>query len=825
MSIKQKALKKKLFAVSLLAVMVFCLLLPQVSFGQPDPNNPDFQENLREQQAARRTALTECMGRNISDPGAIALATVYYETNGVPNVNTWFVSPSGETICGIVGDTTGKDPWSPELDRGIDRFNRTAEDGRIRSFPLADGNYTVKVDQKIDDDFKEYLNRLTGDGFWDRVALANPLLGPRIAITEGFKQAWNSLVTDNVEGEAHLVGQATFKVKDGKVYDSTGNQITNYPGIKVEVKVEMKNGAIEKAVRTMAGMVLDFVVSAINWSIGLINKLLAWTQETTLRDSVRDAWVAMRNISISFLMFILIIIAFTNALQVRVEQYGVGRMIPKIIIAIIMSYFSWLIVMFFFDFTNALQQGASSLVNNMPQNQWVTVMKNSTGISASNFASSIALLFLAIAMLVGILICLCILMFSLLIRVIVLSFLLAVAPLAFICNILPFTESMYKRWWSTFFKWIFMGPAVVFILALGVILAGGGNPNYAGSPLSETTITDTETGVGALLSVIMMAAAIYLAATMPLKWGGGIMTGWQGLGKKLAGMGKKAGALGYNTAMDSNKATRGLTTTGIKSFFKGRKADIEGRRAAAGTVMRAGAADKLGGTGRFMAGTKGYQQTALHSAAVDERSKVLDTNNMSLEGLNGLVENGSGLDQEAAVLELVNRGLLHADHQKVFSKLATKNSAIRNSAFKNQLDLAINSDDADLRQGGLRAAKNKATHDLSARSLKGINDALSGNLTPQDQELAAKAVNNWTTGGANNQKLNAMQIREMKNITDTVRSRNVQADIGPDDEHPQRVPAISPDVAAAIDRRYARMQAPPPQAPPSNDTFQDGGGI
>lgn len=601
----------------------------------------------------------------------------------------------------------------------------------------------------------------------------------------------------------------SFQIGDKTVY-----AITNVDPIPINVvQKKTENSVITKAIRAAAGTVLDFAVSAIGWSINLINKLLDWTQEETLRTSVKTAWVSMRNIGISFLMFILIIIAFANALQINIEKYGVGRMIPKIIISIIMAYFSWLIVMFFFDFTNVLQSGAAALVGGVDPNQWSKVLSGSTSFSAGSFASSIALLLLAVAIVVGILICLCILLFSLLVRVLFLSFLLAVAPLAFICNILPFTESMYKSWWSSFFKWMFMGPAAVFILALGVIIAGGGNASFQGTPLDETTITSLD----AIFSVVVIAASIYLAATLPLKWGGQAMTGWQKLGKGMANMGKKGGAWGYNTAMDTNKYTRGLTTTGIKSFFKGRKADIEGRRAAAGTVLRAGAADRLRGAGRFAAGTKGYQQTALHSAAVSERAKVLGTENMSLDDLKSNVFKSSGYDQEAYVQELVNRGLMpdHLDSkanggkgdfkgQKIFDECAKRNGAIANSAFKNQLGLAINSTNTATQIGGLTAAKNKATHDLTKGSYEGIARALDSNDS-KVRQAAMDVTKNWTRQNAENLKLNAGQISAMKEVSDKA----------------MRLGAISPEVASTINARAAGTNGGGgPSGPPEPPTLE-----
>jgi len=132
------------------------------------------------------------------------------------------------------------------------------------------------------------------------------------------------------------------------------------------VKISALDTALSSAIRTVAGFVQEstkFVMNGINSLLTeTANYVVGNIGDSSDSRGVLGPWTAMRNIGLSLLVLALIIIAFANVLQIDIEQYGLGRMIPKIIISIFMAMASWVIVVFFFDFTQALQQQAIGLV-------------------------------------------------------------------------------------------------------------------------------------------------------------------------------------------------------------------------------------------------------------------------------------------------------------------------------------------------------------------------------------------------------------------------------------------------------------------------------
>jgi hypothetical protein len=306
--------------------------------------------------------------------------------------------------------------------------------------------------------------------------------------------------------------------------------ITGSEAEKTEVWVEVKIqevSALAEAMGKAVTWLADFITKALKTSVYYINELLQNTKQWVLGGNLEESWTEMRNIGLSLLVLGLIIIAFANVLQIDIQRYGLNRMIPRIILAIIMTYFSWLIVVFFFDFTEAIQRQALALINahggglQMLGNIQIVTME------PSEIVASIGMFLVAIAILVIILISTIVLLFSLLLRVVYLSFLLVIAPLAFIMMIMPFSENLYKKWWQEFWKWMFMGPMAVVIIAIGVSIAGSG----------ATTVIEPN-GVMAsnnLIKLLILAGAVYFAGTLPKQWGGSIMASWQNAGKKAWG--------------------------------------------------------------------------------------------------------------------------------------------------------------------------------------------------------------------------------------------------------------------------------------------------
>ena len=182
------------------------------------------------------------------------------------------------------------------------------------------------------------------------------------------------------------------------------------------------------------------------------------------------------------------------------------------------------------------QDGCAALAKSQAQAQ-DTATANSlvnTGTGTDKFLNTIVnLLFGSILLIIATFV-----MFAgailLLIRVLVLWFLLILAPMAWLLYILPATHSYFSMWWSKFFKQALFAPAYAFFLylAIKILVASGGPISAAGtaSPaFNPQYILNFIIVIGLLLGALMAAqqmgavgASTFMgfAKTMQ-KWGTG----------------------------------------------------------------------------------------------------------------------------------------------------------------------------------------------------------------------------------------------------------------------------------------------------------------
>lgn len=412
-------------------------------------------------------------------------------------------------------------------------------------------------------------------------------------------------------GEWRLVGEKKVVIKEDGTF-SPDPMIVEVSLVKISPLAEALASAID--------ILGQWVQASLKWVMGQVRGLLESTADYVIGPTsctgsncgMIGPWTVMRNIGLTLLVLALIIIAFANVLQIDIEQYGMNRMIPKIIISIILAFSSWLIVTFFFDFTKAIQDQAIILLDSGGNGGFggLTFLQ-SISIStptAGNILANIGSFLLLIVLLVGTLICGVVLLFTLVMRIVMLSFLLAVAPLAFILNIVPFTSSLYKQWWTEFWKWMFMGPIAVVIISLGAVIASSATGgDFGGNTTLDSSLATSDSGGRLLIGLIIFAAAMYMGATLPMKWGGKIMQTW---GKKGAGWwGKTGGALGKA----GWGATGGRAVNRIGGVLKGRGELTKQRDAMWSAEKRAQIAKS--GTGRaFITGGDKNQAAAMADA-------------------------------------------------------------------------------------------------------------------------------------------------------------------------------------------------------------------
>ena len=271
---------------------------------------------------------------------------------------------------------------------------------------------------------------------------------------------------------------------------------------------------------------IDFMYSALQ------QFLKTKPLETTNQNSgIYLAWVIMRNISnVAFIVAFLVII-YSQLTSVGISNYGVKKMLPRLVIAAVLVNLSFTICAILLDLSNiagyAFQDafmGIKNTISTIGENTstWTwsevisTALSNGALAVGAGYAVSLALttellpMLVPAATLAGLT-----LLFILLImaaRQALIIILIIVSPLAFVCYLLPGTEKWFKKWRDSFLTMLVFFPAFAVV--------------FGGAQLAGIIIIQNASGSnGAIMHILGMLVQIIPLAITPLimKFSGGVL--------------------------------------------------------------------------------------------------------------------------------------------------------------------------------------------------------------------------------------------------------------------------------------------------------------
>ena len=290
--------------------------------------------------------------------------------------------------------------------------------------------------------------------------------------------------------------------------------------------------------------------------------------ETTNQNSgIYLAWVIMRNISnVAFIVAFLVII-YSQLTSVGISNYGVKKMIPRLVIAAVLVNLSFTICAILLDLSNiagyAFQDafmGIKNTISTIGENTstwtWSEVISTALSngalaIGAITFTTELLPMLVPAATLAGLTLLLILLIMAA--RQALIIILIIISPLAFVCYLLPGTEKWFKKWRDSFLTMLVFFPAFAVV--------------FGGAQLAGILIIQNATGPnGAIMHVLGMLVQIIPLAITPLimKFSGGVL-------------GKFAGFVN-----DKNKGWYDRT----KNWSKGRREIIRNKKLANPNMAR-----------------------------------------------------------------------------------------------------------------------------------------------------------------------------------------------------------------------------------------------
>ena len=278
--------------------------------------------------------------------------------------------------------------------------------------------------------------------------------------------------------------------------------------------------------------VSNWLAESMDWMYGQLQTFLkVQPLETTNQNSgIYLAWVIMRNISnVAFIVAFLVII-YSQLTSIGISNYGVKKMLPRLVIAAVLVNLSFTICAILLDLSNiagyAFQDafmGIKNTISTVGENTgvgwtWseVIVMILSNGALAGGVVATVAmgaeLLPLALSALVGIGLVLLLVLLIMAARQALIVILIIISPLAFVCYLLPGTEKWFKKWRDLFLTMLVFFPAFAVI--------------FGGAQLAGIIIIQNATGAnGGIMQILGMVVQVIPLALTPiiLKLSGGVL--------------------------------------------------------------------------------------------------------------------------------------------------------------------------------------------------------------------------------------------------------------------------------------------------------------
>ena len=278
-----------------------------------------------------------------------------------------------------------------------------------------------------------------------------------------------------------------------------------------------------------------FICPVSNWLADGIDYMYSALQEflktkpletTNQNSGIYLAWVIMRNISnVAFIVAFLVII-YSQLTSIGISNYGVKKMIPRLVIAAVLVNLSFTICAILLDLSNiagyAFQDAFMGIKNTIATvgentSTWTwsevisTALSNGAlAIGAITFTTELLPMLVPAATLAGLTLLLILLIMAA--RQALIIILIIISPLAFVCYLLPGTEKWFKKWRDSFLTML------VFFPAFSVV--------FGGAQLAGILIIQNASGPnGAIMHVLGMLVQIIPLAITPLimKLSGGVL--------------------------------------------------------------------------------------------------------------------------------------------------------------------------------------------------------------------------------------------------------------------------------------------------------------
>lgn len=408
----------------------------------------------------------------------------------------------------------------------------------------------------------------------------------------------NALINP-LDNDCGITRPGKCQVHDADYYDGNGLNTTTFQD---NTKALLSTQALKEACEAQGGAPLSFITCPIfNGIVDAITALIGGEGTTGPRqgllidfltiDPIKGTKVDANGnpieadvmqsfvkqvVDVANLVFVVIflLLIFSSSLPLGLDNYTVKKMLPKFIIAVILTQFSFFISRAVIDFFNLLGHLVPNVIFALQLNTAAPSAQSTAtsllhaglygaiigGLSPTLFVSVLPgvwlfLIIIAIIALVAVLVG----FIYMAIRYLIIYILVIIAPLAFAAWVLPGTEKFFSSWWKNFIRINAVFPMITGMLAIAVVL-------------SRVLTASDASGITKLIGMMIPVIALFMIPKT-LKWT------TQGMNTLAAGaLGFTAGKMGGGAKAVGGAAKAG----GKKAYSEGKSKSFEfGTRKAA----------------------------------------------------------------------------------------------------------------------------------------------------------------------------------------------------------------------------------------------------
>ena len=394
----------------------------------------------------------------------------------------------------------------------------------------------------------------------------------------------------------------------------------------------------------------------------------------------KQGWDFFRNIANAIFAVIFLWIIFSQISNVGVSNYGIKKILPRLIIGALLVNLSYYLCQIFVDLSNilghtlkdALESGAGEIGTTSEAAGWGSAI--AATIVGVGGVAAFAALAIGIPTLAAGFLAIMTVFIILVVRQAGIILLISMSPMAFAAWLLPNTEDLFKKWMKMFRGLLLVFPIISLLYGAGKL---------AGAVLAASATVDPNNPDETMHLVALAATTMPLIATPFV-----LQSSLSSLGSIGAKIGKMSANAHGRFAGNVKSTAKGRVDNSVIGDTKRKYSDFINRKRAS---MRAGDfRTKIdnGKVGRFMGWDKGGARARATVAKAFE-SDVEDASTM-LQGMtsddiakiaNGTDTKASKAMRAAAVDHIMANGSFE-ERMKVLSSLKGVDTSIKQRAIK-----------------------------------------------------------------------------------------------------------------------------------------------